>query len=136
MRNARSLIQITGRAARNANGKAVFYADRITEAMKICMDDNEEKRRIQLAYNKKHGIVPRTIIKPISEPIHGHDITNAVEAILAKQNKTKSGDKIDKKAKQEIIDDIRNQMNQAAKELDYERAIELRNILLELQETK
>ncbi|MEA4134601.1 excinuclease ABC subunit UvrB [Mycoplasma sp. 2704] len=136
MRNARSLIQITGRAARNANGKAVFYADRITEAMKICMDDNEEKRRIQLAYNEKHGIVPRTIIKPISEPIHGHDITNAVEAILAKQNKTKSGDKIDKKAKQEIIDDIRNQMNQAAKELDYERAIELRNILLELQETK
>ncbi|VEU58607.1 excinuclease ABC subunit UvrB [Mycoplasmopsis gallinacea] len=133
MRNARSLIQITGRAARNANGQAIFYADSISKSMKICIDDNKEKRELQIAYNKKHGIVPKTIIKPIAEPIHGHDIMNAVELILDKQKKSGDSQKMNKKSKDMLIQEIKDQMNEAAKALDYERAIELRDILLELQ---
>lgn len=133
MRNARSLIQITGRAARNANGQAIFYADSISKSMKICIDDNKEKRELQIAYNKKHGIVPKTIIKPIAEPIHGHDIMNAVELILDKQKKSGDSQKMNKKSKDMLIQEIKDQMNEAAKVLDYERAIELRDILLELQ---
>ncbi|MFV8401424.1 excinuclease ABC subunit UvrB [Mycoplasma sp. CR] len=130
MRNAESLIQITGRAARNVNGQAIFYADKITPSMQKCIEDNLEKRTMQLAYNKEHNIVPKTIIKPIPEPIQGHDINNAIEAIISK---SQAKGRINKKEKQQAIDEIRKQMEQAAKELDYERAIELRDILLELQ---
>ncbi|MHA3825893.1 excinuclease ABC subunit UvrB [Mycoplasma sp. BRA285] len=130
MRNTESLIQITGRAARNANGQAIFYADKITPSMQKCIEDNLEKRAMQIAYNKEHNIIPKTIIKPIPEPIQGHDITNAIEAII---NKSQEKGKVTKKQKQEAIDEIRKQMEQAAKELDYERAIQLRDILLELQ---
>ncbi|SJZ45192.1 excinuclease ABC subunit UvrB [Mycoplasmopsis verecunda] len=130
MRNAESLIQITGRAARNVNGQAIFYADKITPAMQQCIDDNNEKRQLQLDYNKKHNITPKTIIKPIPEPIQGHDISNAIEAIMAKtQNKQKP----DKKENEKVISEIRRQMEEAAKMFDYERAIQLRDILLELQ---
>ncbi|MHA3839099.1 excinuclease ABC subunit UvrB [Mycoplasma sp. HF14] len=130
MRNTESLIQITGRAARNANGQAIFYADKITPSMQKCIEDNLEKRAMQIAYNKEHNIIPKTIIKPIPEPIQGHDITNAIEAIITKSQEK---GKVTKKQKQEAIDEIRKQMEQAAKELDYERAIQLRDILLELQ---
>ncbi|WP_315850228.1 excinuclease ABC subunit UvrB [Mycoplasma struthionis] len=71
MRDARSLIQIVGRAARNDHGKVVFYADEITESMKEAIEDNAKKREIQQAYNKKHNIMPKTIIKPIAPPIQG-----------------------------------------------------------------
>ncbi|WLP85383.1 excinuclease ABC subunit UvrB [Mycoplasma seminis] len=130
MRNAESLIQITGRAARNANGQAIFYADKITPSMQKCIDDNNEKRAMQLEYNRIHNIVPKTIIKPIPEPIEGHDISNAIEAII---NKSQNKGRVTKKEKQKAIDEIRKQMEQAAKELDYERAIKLRDILLELE---
>ncbi|TNK93207.1 excinuclease ABC subunit B, partial [Mycoplasmopsis pullorum] len=73
MRNTRSLIQIVGRAARNVNGKVIFYADHISKSMEECIRDNNEKRSIQIAYNQKHNIIPQTIIKPIPEPIHGDD---------------------------------------------------------------
>lgn len=130
MRNTRSLIQIVGRAARNAQGKVVMYADSISKSMQETIDDNIEKRNIQIAYNKTHNIIPKTIIKPIPEPIEGHDILNAVELIMEKNDKFK---KTSKKAKTELINNLRIQMNQAAKELDYERAIELRDIILELE---
>ncbi|VEU71237.1 excinuclease ABC subunit UvrB [Mycoplasmopsis glycophila] len=134
MRNARSLIQIVGRAARNANGQAILYADKITKSMQICIDDNAKKRELQIKYNKENNIVPKTIIKPIPEPIHGHDIMNAVELLLSKSQEGKNiKNKDSKKSKDEIIKQVKEQMNQAAKELDYERAIELRDILLELQ---
>ncbi|UUM19763.1 MULTISPECIES: excinuclease ABC subunit UvrB [unclassified Mycoplasma] len=132
-RNYRSLIQITGRAARNSKGQAIFYADKITKSMQICIDDNKEKRAMQLAYNKEHNIVPKTIIKAIPEPIQGHDIMNAVEAILHKKQKKSSSSKVGKKDKDAVINELKKQMNQAAQSLDYERAIELRDLILELQ---
>ncbi|TNK82245.1 excinuclease ABC subunit B [Mycoplasmopsis pullorum] len=134
MRNTRSLIQIVGRAARNVNGKVIFYADHISKSMEECIRDNNEKRSIQIAYNQKHNIIPQTIIKPIPEPIHGDDLENQVEKILTNEVNTKT--KKGKESKEELIQKLREQMNQAAKELDYERAIELRDIILELQSKK
>ncbi|RIV16525.1 excinuclease ABC subunit UvrB [Mycoplasmopsis gallopavonis] len=134
MRNTRSLIQIVGRAARNASGQAILYADKITKSMQECIEDNQMKRKLQIAYNIKNKITPQTIIKAIPEPIHGHDVMNAVELLLSKSQDGKNiKTKTDKKSKEEVIKQIKEQMNQAAKELDYERAIELRDILLELQ---
>ncbi|VEU74768.1 excinuclease UvrABC system, helicase subunit (UvrB) [Mycoplasmopsis citelli] len=133
MRNYRSLIQITGRAARNHKGQAIFYADKISKSMQICIDDNKEKRQMQIAYNQAHNIVPQTIIKPIPEPIHGHSIMNAVEALMKKTKNKKGSEKIAKKDKDEIIKELKKQMNEAAKLLDYERARELRDIIFELQ---
>ncbi|QNM93979.1 excinuclease ABC subunit UvrB [Mycoplasma sp. Pen4] len=134
-RNTQSLIQITGRAARNANGQAIFYADKITKAMQECIDDNQKKREIQITYNKKHNITPQTIIKPITEQIHGHDIMNAVELLLSKSQdgKKQQKEKALSSSKQELIADIKQQMNEAAKALDYERAIQLRDILIEIE---
>ncbi|TNK89704.1 excinuclease ABC subunit B, partial [Mycoplasmopsis pullorum] len=86
------------------------------------------------AYNQKHNIIPQTIIKPIPEPIHGDDLENQVEKILTNEVNTKT--KKGKESKEELIQKLREQMNQAAKELDYERAIELRDIILELQSKK
>ncbi|WP_036452730.1 excinuclease ABC subunit UvrB [Mycoplasma buteonis] len=136
MRNTRSLIQIVGRAARNASGQAILYADKITKSMQECIDDNATKRKLQITYNQKHNITPQTIIKPIAEPIHGHDIMNAVQLLLDQSQSGKNIKKADKKSKDTLIKEIKEQMNQAAKELDYERAIQLRDILLELQKEK
>ncbi|WP_036464260.1 excinuclease ABC subunit UvrB [Mycoplasmopsis sturni] len=136
MRNARSLIQITGRAARNAKGQAIFYADHISKSMQECINDNKEKRALQIAYNKKHGIIPKTIIKPIPEPIHGHDIMNAVQVLLDKSQKHNNIEIKKPKNKEQILSELKKQMDEAARSLDYERAIELRDILLELQNQK
>ncbi|WP_406614212.1 excinuclease ABC subunit UvrB [Mycoplasma corogypsi] len=133
MRDSRSLIQIVGRAARNVNGQAILYADKITTSVQKCIDDNLEKRKIQKQYNLENNITPQTIIKKIPEPIQGHDVMNAVELLLNKSQTGKNMPKETKKDKQKVIDELRAQMNQAAKEMDYERAIELRDIILELQ---
>lgn len=131
MRNTKSLIQITGRAARNSEGRVIFYADKITQSINDCINDNKEKREIQMAYNKKHNIVPKTIIKPIPQPIQGHDITNALERYFDKQKSLSKSAK--KSSKQQLIEEIRKQMNEASKKYDFEKAIELRDILLELE---
>ncbi|VEU76264.1 excinuclease ABC subunit UvrB [Mycoplasmopsis columboralis] len=136
MRNTRSLIQITGRAARNHKGQAIFYADKISKSMQECIDDNKEKRALQIAYNQKHNIVPKTIIKPLSEPIHGHGVMNAVQLLLDQSQKKAKKEKVSPKEREEVIKEVKRQMDEAAKMLDYERAIELRDILLELQNAK
>ncbi|WP_025755183.1 excinuclease ABC subunit UvrB [Mycoplasmopsis cricetuli] len=134
MRNTRSLIQITGRAARNHKGQAIFYADHISKSMQACIDDNQEKRKMQIAYNLKNNIIPQTIIKPIHDPIQGHDLMNAVELLLSKSQEGKNiTKKPTVKNKEQIIKEIKQQMEEAAKLHDYERAIELRDILIELQ---
>ncbi|WP_027120421.1 excinuclease ABC subunit UvrB [Mycoplasmopsis lipofaciens] len=127
-RNTRSLIQIAGRAARNSNGRVIFYADKISKSMQETIDDNLYKRELQKKYNKKHNIIPQTIVKPIPEPIQGDGLEGAIQFYF--NNETKKDKTI---SKNEVINKLREQMNQAAKELDYERAIELRDIILELQ---
>ncbi|WP_027334957.1 excinuclease ABC subunit UvrB [Mycoplasmopsis felifaucium] len=130
-RSTRSLIQIAGRAARNANGKVIFYADNMSKSMAETIEQNNEIRKIQEDYNLKHNITPKTIIKPIAEPIQGHGIENAVELFF---KNAKSKDKVNTAlTKDELIKNLKAQMEQASKELNYERAIELRDLILELK---
>ena len=124
LRSARSLIQTIGRCARNENGHVIMYADTISEAMAEAISETARRRKIQDDYNKKNGITPHTIIKEIREVI-----SNEVEE---KTNK-KPIEKMSKKEKQDIMIKIENEMKEAAKNLDFERAMELRDILFEMK---
>lgn len=119
LRSERSLIQTIGRASRNANGRVLMYADTISEAMDIAIKETERRRSIQEAYNKEHNIVPKTISKKISEYISNID--------------TKKEEKVSKRDTKKMIVEIENEMREAAKNLDFERAMELRDILFELK---
>ena len=128
LRSERSLIQTVGRAARNANGKVIMYADGVTDSMKKAIDETNRRRKIQEEYNRVHGIVPTTIKKEIREAIHGQEVLdNAVSLV-------KKGKKASKKAKKELIVDLEKQMREAAKVLDFERAMELRDMIGELRD--
>ncbi len=124
LRSTRSLIQTVGRCARNANGHVIMYADSISEAMEETIKETKRRREIQNAYNVKNNIVPKTIIKEIREVI-----TNEV----VDSNKNKKQNKMTKKEKELMILNLETQMNEAAKNLDFERAMELRDILFELK---
>ena len=125
LRSTRSLIQVIGRAARNANGQVIMYADTITDSMKNAIDETNRRRAIQETYNEEYGIVPRTIIKEIRPPIHNSD-----DEVSEMIDITKHGSRKQIEAK---IKDLEKQMRQAAKEFDFERAIELRDIILEMK---
>ncbi|MCD7949533.1 MAG: excinuclease ABC subunit UvrB [Erysipelotrichaceae bacterium] len=127
LRSERSLIQTIGRAARNAHGKVILYADNMTDSMKHAMEETARRREIQDAYNKQHGIIPQTIHKEIRDLIQGKETIDEASSLLQK------GKKASKKAKQKMIDDIEKEMREAAKALDFERAMELRDIMLELK---
>ena len=127
-RSKRSLIQITGRAAKNINGHVVFYADSISKSMQETIDDNQFKRSLQENYNKINNVTPKTIIKPIPEPIQGHDLQNAIDFVLNNNNKKSKKTEI-----KNLIEGMRKEMKDAAKELDFERATEIRDIILELE---
>ena len=122
LRSDRSLIQTIGRCARNANGHVIMYADNMSDAMNKAIKETERRRRIQEEYNQKHGIIPKTIVKEIRELI-----TNEVED--KKDKKTAYS----KKEKQKLIENIEKEMMEAARNLDFERATELRDIMLELK---
>ena len=120
LRSERSLIQTVGRCARNENGHVIMYADHITDSMNKAITETERRRSIQDAYNKEHGIVPKTIIKEIRDLISNIDDS---------EKKTK----ISKKERMDNINKIEEEMRKAAKELDFERAMELRDIWLEMK---
>ena len=122
LRSERSLIQTIGRAARNADGKVVMYADTISSAMDLAITETKRRREIQEAYNKEHGIVPKTIVKEIRELISNN-----------KKVEEKKPEKLSKQEKQKLMVDIENEMKLAAKNLDFERAMELRDALFELK---
>ncbi len=130
LRSERSLIQTIGRAARNSNGKVIMYADRITDSMRKALDETTRRRVIQEEYNKVHNITPTTIKKEIREAIHGKEVIEDATSLLHK------GKKADKKAKKLLVDDLEKQMKDAAKILDFERAMELRDIIMELKGEK
>ncbi|MGL5733162.1 MAG: UvrB/UvrC motif-containing protein, partial [Metamycoplasmataceae bacterium] len=127
-RSTRSLIQITGRAARNVNGHVVFYADGISKSMQETIDDNAFKRGIQEKYNKANNITPQTIIKPIPEPIQGHDLQNAIDYVLNQKTKKAKKTEVIK-----VIEGLRVEMREAAKKLEFERATEIRDMIFELE---
>jgi len=128
LRSTRSLTQIAGRAARNANGKVIFYCDSISDAMQQTMDETARRRSIQQAYDEAHHIVPKTILKPILPPVRMMD---------DKKNKGKpdSGGKMTKKETELLIKRLTKQMNDAAHSLDFEEAASLRDQILELKAT-
>ena len=128
LRSARSLTQIAGRAARNANGKVIMYCDEISDAMAITIKETKRRRELQEKYNAEHGIVPKTIIKNIQAPIHMIDD----EANNKHKNAAKEG-KMSVKQKQLMIKNLTSEMNKAAKALDFETAASLRDQILELK---
>ena len=126
-RSDKSLIQIIGRAARNANGKVIMYADNMTEAMNIAIKETERRRKIQLEYNKQHNIIPKTVIKPIALDLNKTDINIDIDELITKKKKSK-----EKTAKNTKM--LREEMLRAAKNQEYERAAYLRDIILELEQ--
>lgn len=129
LRSERSLIQTMGRAARNDKGHVIMYADRITDSMKVAIDETERRREIQIAYNEKHGIVPKTINKEILDVISA-----TVETDETNEDQRKEvPKKMTKKEREKTIENVEKEMKEAAKALDFERATELRDLLFELK---
>ena len=127
LRSERSLVQTIGRAARNANGRVIMYADKITDSMKYAIDETNRRRSIQEAYNKEHGITPKTIHKNIRDLIA---ITHAVEKEETTQTDFKQ---MTVQQRREAIEVMELEMRAAAKDLNFEKAAQLRDMILELR---
>jgi excinuclease ABC subunit B len=127
LRSKRSLIQIMGRAARNAQGKVIMYGDTVTDSMKGAMEETARRRKIQMEFNEKNHIVPKTILKPIREVVHSKETKEMTARYLKKKSK------LSKKDQASYIADLEKEMKQAAKELDFERAASLRDMIFELK---
>ena len=121
LRSTRSLVQTIGRCARNAHGHVIMYADTISDAMNEAITETKRRRTIQEAYNKEHGITPKTIQKEITEVV-----TNEIKEKASKKT-------ISKKEKTDIVRNLEKEMQEAAKNLDFERAMELRDIIFEMK---
>ncbi|MFJ7851754.1 excinuclease ABC subunit UvrB [Peribacillus frigoritolerans] len=131
LRSERSLIQTMGRAARNANGHVIMYADRITNSMEIAINETRRRREIQEKYNEEHGIMPQTIQKDIRDSIRATHV--AEEGEEYKEDLAPSLAKLPKKERLKVMASMEKEMKEAAKALDFERAAELRDLLLELK---
>lgn len=129
LRAERSLIQTIGRAARNANGEVIMYADTITESMRRAIDETERRRQIQIAYNKQHGIIPQTVRKKVRDVI---EATKVAEDAPVYETAERVG-KMTKKERQRLIAQLEKEMKAAARELEFERAAELRDMIIELK---
>jgi excinuclease ABC subunit B len=126
LRSERALIQTMGRAARHVEGKVILYADRITESMRRAIEETERRRRIQAAYNEAHGITPRSVVKPVralieaTKPVEQRDGRPDLGAVPSRELPA-------------LVERIRREMLEAAKVLDFERAAQLRDVLIELE---
>ncbi|MBE7598378.1 excinuclease ABC subunit UvrB [Staphylococcus aureus] len=129
LRSNHSLIQTIGRAARNDKGEVIMYADKMTDSMKYAIDETQRRREIQMKHNEKHGITPKTINKKI------HDLISATVENDENNDKAQTviPKKMTKKERQKTIDNIEKEMKHAAKDLDFEKATELRDMLFELK---
>lgn len=130
LRSERSLIQTMGRAARNANGHVIMYADRMTDSMTKAIGETDRRRNIQIEYNEKHGITPKTIQKKIRDTIRASHNAEETSSYMEKVTK---GKKLTKDEKKILLLTLEKEMKDAAKALDFERAAELRDTILELK---
>ena len=134
LRNERSLIQTIGRAARNAHGSVIMYADTVTDSMQKAIDETKRRREIQMAYNKKHGITPKTIIKPIQEAISSTTKSeDSGEKVSDTEFTSKDFAKLNHDDQSKMIEELTEQMRSAAKRLDFEQAATLRDTVMELK---
>ncbi|SDW44985.1 Excinuclease ABC subunit B [Marininema mesophilum] len=129
LRAERSLIQTIGRAARNANGEVVMYADKITDSMRRAIDETERRREKQIAHNKQHNITPQTVRKAVREVIEATKVAENGATYQVVPNTAK----MSKRDRQQMILRMEKEMKTAAKELNFERAAELRDMILELK---
>lgn len=129
LRSEQSLIQTIGRAARNANGHVILYADTITRSMDVAISETKRRRTIQEAFNEKHGITPQTIQKEIRDVIRATKVAEELETYTTEKSLTK----MSKKERETLIQSLEKEMKQAARDLQFERAAELRDLMLELQ---
>ena len=128
LRSERSLIQTIGRAARNSKGRVIMYADKMTDSMKTAIDETNRRRTIQMEYNQEHGVTPTTIKKKISDVIEAVKVAEDQAEYSTKKKKTMT-----KKERLSMIEQLEKEMKTAAKDLNFERAAELRDIILELK---
>lgn len=127
LRSTRSLIQLIGRTARNDHGKVIMYADSITKSIKEALDETNRRRTIQEAYNKEHNIVPKTIAKPLIEPVRLYDKNKKVVDVISKNGKLTKSETL------KMINELTKAMKKAASDLDFEQAALYRDQLLELK---
>jgi len=132
LRDFRSLIQTIGRAARNVRGRAILYADRMTDSMRRCLDETERRREIQLEYNREHGITPETIRKSVQEIEFSTRVADA-RATPAPRVADSSRSYQDEVNAEELARALETEMDEAAAELDFERAALLRDELFDLR---
>src|SRR5690625_4903534 len=130
LRSERSLIQTMGRAARNENGQVIMYADRITDSMKVAIDETNRRRSIQQAFNEKHNITPKTIKKEVRDVIRATHVAEDEEDYDGKLTTIAN---MPQQEKAKVIEQMEKEMKEAAKVLDFERATELRDIIFELK---
>lgn len=130
LRSERSLIQTIGRAARNVEGKVIMYADTITQSMKKAIDETNRRRKIQMDYNKAHNITPQTVKKAVRDVIEATiKVAEPTEKYVAGRNTAK----MSKKDLRKLITQIEKEMQTAARRLEFEKAAELRDLLIELR---
>ncbi|MGB2873300.1 excinuclease ABC subunit UvrB [Psychrobacillus psychrotolerans] len=130
LRSERSLIQTIGRAARNSNGEVIMYADKMTDSMRKAIDETQRRRTIQMEYNEKHGITPITIKKKINDVIRASKVAEEEETYA---QRLMSGKPLSKEEKATLLNKLEKEMKDAAKALNFERAAELRDAILELK---
>ena len=124
LRSDRSLIQTIGRAARNAEGRVILYADKVTGSMQRAIDETARRREIQEKYNEEHDIIPMTVRKDV------RDVIRATEVV---EKEAKYDKKMSRKDKEKLMQKLENEMKEAAKALDFETAATLRDAMLELK---
>ena len=130
LRSERSLVQTIGRAARNENGQVIMYADVITQSMKNAIDETNRRRGIQMAYNEEHGIVPKTIKKEVRDLIR---ITHDVQGEEREENLLVQFKNLSKMQREEELERLTMEMKEHAKNMNFEAAAELRDIIMELK---
>jgi excinuclease ABC subunit B len=137
LRSDRSLIQTVGRAARHVRGRAIFYADRITDSMKRCLEETSRRRELQTAFNKEHGITPRSVLKSVDEV---RFITRVADARIEKEERDRLRKVAEREATgynpeqlDEMIKQLEEEMRAAAEELDFEAAARLRDEVFDLK---
>ena len=139
LRNVRSLIQTIGRAARNADGRVLLYADRVTQAMEVAMSETRRRREVQQRYNEEHGIVPRTIVRPVESPLEAlvsgeADYATPARTASERPEELKDVPAMSERTARELIARLRKEMRGHASRLEFERAAELRDRIRALEQ--